>query len=150
MRTNAEGRFEPSIAHPHGGDTHLYLVAQSGTPTANKAGGANPAIALVTVLGNKPLAKGTINEMTTVASVWTHDQFIDGTAIKGQPVQLKIAEGNVPSFVDLATGGWGTTIQDRSTAVRRPSWPTSPPCLMRWPLAGCVTQVKTDACTALY
>ena len=41
--------------------------------------------------------------MTTVASVWTHNQFIDGTAIKGQPLQLKIAAGNVPSFVDLQT-----------------------------------------------
>ena len=50
--------------------------------------------------------------MTTIASVWTHNQFIDGTVIKGQPLQLKIAAGNVPSFVDLATGGWGSTIQD--------------------------------------
>ena len=40
--------------------------------------------------------------MTTVASVWTNAQFIDGTAIKGHALGLKIAAGNVPSFVDLA------------------------------------------------
>ena len=47
-----------------------------------------------------------------MASVWTHAQFLDGTAIKGHALGLKIAAGNVPSFVDLQTGGWGATIQD--------------------------------------
>jgi hypothetical protein len=41
--------------------------------------------------------------------VWTHNQFIDGAAIKGQPIEIKIAAGNVPSFVDLQTVGWGTS-----------------------------------------
>ena len=72
----------------------------------------------MTVLGAKAPAKVTINEMTTIASVWTHNQFIDGTAIKGQPLQLKIAAGNVPSFVDLATGGWGD--DDPGPAQQRP------------------------------
>ena len=48
-----------------------------------------------------------VRRMTTVASVWTHAQFIDGAAIKGNALGLRIAAGNVPSFVDLATGGWG-------------------------------------------
>ena len=84
--TDAEGRFELNIAHPHGGEPHLYLVAQGGQPTANKGARDNPAIALVTVLGAKPPAKAVINEMTTIASVWTHNQFIEGTAIKGRPL----------------------------------------------------------------
>jgi len=46
-----------------------------------------------------------------VASVWTHAQFLNGVAIKGHALSLKIAAGNVPNFVDLQTGGWGTTIQ---------------------------------------
>jgi hypothetical protein len=58
------------------------LVAKGGTPATNKAGGDNPAIALIGVVGAKPPATVTINEMTTVASVWTHNQLIDGTAIK--------------------------------------------------------------------
>ena len=46
-----------------------------------------------------------------MASVWTHAQFLNGVAIKGHALSLKIAAGNVPNFVDLQTGGWGTTIQ---------------------------------------
>jgi hypothetical protein len=64
------------------------------------------------VLGNQPPAKVTINEFTTIASVWTYTQFIDGTGIKGPALGLCIAAGNVPNFVDLATGGYGTIIPD--------------------------------------
>ena len=111
-RTNAEGRFELSIAHPHGGDTHLYLVAKGGIPSANKAGGDNPAIALMTLLGNKPPAKVTVNELTTVASAFTAARFINGEAISGNPLGLRIAAGNVPNLVDPATGGWGKVLLD--------------------------------------
>ena len=60
-----------------------------------------PLSRFMTVLGGKPPATVTINELTTVASVWTHDQFLDGTAIKGPALGLRIAAGNVPNFVDL-------------------------------------------------
>jgi hypothetical protein len=36
--------------------------------------------------------------MTTVASVWTNAQFIDGTAVKGDALGLRIAAGNVGNF----------------------------------------------------
>ena len=137
-RTDAEGRFDLGVHHTHGGDAPLYLVAQGGRATANKAGGDNPAIALMTVLGTKPPAKVVINEMTTIASVWTHNQFIEGTAIKGPPLQLKIAAGNVPSFVDLATGGWGTTIQDPLNGSQTPTMANF--ATLADALAGCVTQ----------
>jgi len=90
----------------------LYVVANGGEATVGKGSGDNPAIAFLTVLGNKAPDRVTLNEMTTVASVWTHIQFLDGTAIKGHALSLKIAAGNVPSFVDLPTGRWGTAIQD--------------------------------------
>jgi hypothetical protein len=48
-----------------------------------------------------------VNEFTTIASVWTATQFLDGTAMSGKALGLKIAAGNVPNFVDLETGGWG-------------------------------------------
>src|SRR5437868_6000818 len=32
--------------------------------------------------------------------------------VYGHALGLKIAAGNVPSFIDLQTGGWGTAIQD--------------------------------------
>ena len=128
--------------------TSLYLVAQGGQSAANKAAGNNPAIGLITVLGSKAPATVTINEMTTVASVWTHNQFIDGTAIQGQPLQLKIAAGNVPSFVNLATGGWGGTIQDPLNSGQTPTMANF--ATLASVLAGCVTQVRPDACQTVF
>jgi hypothetical protein len=82
-RTRADGRFELRTPETPGSDVVLYLVAKGGEATVNKGTGDNPAIALLAVLGNRPPAKIAINEMTTVASVWTNAQFLDGTAIKG-------------------------------------------------------------------
>jgi hypothetical protein len=65
--------------------------------------------------------------MTTVASAWTNNQFLDGTAIKGHALGLRIAAGNVPNFVDLDTGGWGVAFKTRSTAARRRQWGRNAP-----------------------
>ncbi len=120
-RTGDDGRFQLRTDAARGKDTVLYLVAKGGQATANKGSADNPAIALMTVLGAKPPARVVINEMTTVASVWTHAQFLDGTAIKGHALGLKIATGNVPNFVDLATGGWGEAIQGPLNSSQTPT-----------------------------
>ena len=60
--------------------------------------------------------------MTTIASVWTHAQFLDGTAIKGPALGLRIAAGNVHNFVDLATGG-GAAISDALNGAQTPTMP---------------------------
>ena len=109
-KTGEDGRFEVHVSGSQG-DAILYLVATGGEAKAT-GGGDNPAVALITVLGSMPPAKVVINEFTTVASVWTHAQFLDGTAIKGHALGLHIAAGNVPNFVNLETGGWGGVIQD--------------------------------------
>jgi hypothetical protein len=83
VRSGADGRFAFGSARAPDKDAVWYLVAQGGQPTANKAAGNNPAIAMMTVLGSKPPARVTINEFTTIASVWTHNQVIDGKVIKG-------------------------------------------------------------------
>ena len=80
----------------------LYLIAE----------GPNPAIALMTTLGTAPPQRVTINEHTTIASAWTAAQFMNGTALKGDALGLRIAAGNVPNLVDLETGGVGPVIQD--------------------------------------
>ena len=97
------------------------MIAKGGQFGANAQGGDNPAIALMTVIGSKPPVTVTINEMTTVASVWTHAQFLDGSVIKGPPLSLRIAAGNVPNFVDLQTGGWGAAIQDPLNSGQTPT-----------------------------
>ena len=147
-RTDADGRFTVSAAGTPGTDAILYLIAKGGQPAANKGGGDNPAIAMMTVLGSKPPAKVTINEMTTIASVWTHNQFIDGTAIKGPALALRIAAGNVPNFVDLETGDYGTTILDALNSAQTPTMANF--ATLANVLAGCITQVKADACSSVF
>ena len=126
----------------------LYLIAKGGQPSANAQGGDNPAIALMAVVGGNAPATVTINEMTTVASVWTHTQFLDGSAIKGPALSLRIAAGNVPNFVDLQTGGWGATIQDPLNSGQTPTMANF--ATLADVLAGCVTRVTPDACPKLY
>jgi hypothetical protein len=147
-RTGTDGRFVLVAPGAVSADASLYLVAKGGRAGADRSGGDNLAIALVTVLGKKVPASVTINEMTTVASVWTHNQFIDGESIKGQSLQLKIAAGNVPSFVDLGTGGWGGTIQDPLNSGQTPTMANF--ATLSNALAGCVTRVRPDACLTLF
>jgi hypothetical protein len=47
-----------------------------------------------------------------VASAFTNARFISGDAISGNSLGLRIAAGNVPNLVDLATGGWGKVLLD--------------------------------------
>jgi hypothetical protein len=146
-RTGADGSF--TLNSTGGGSAaSLYLIAKGGQTKANAPGGDNPAIALMTVIGGKLPGTITINEMTTVASVWTHAQFLNGTVIKGEPLSLRIAAGNVPNFVDLQTGGWGTTIQDPLNGGQTPTMANF--ATLADALAGCVTRVTADACPQLY
>jgi hypothetical protein len=147
-RTGADGQFALNTASAPGKDDILYLVAKGGEPAANRASGDNPAIALMTVPGSEPPTSVTINEMTTVASVWTHAQFIDGTAIQGHALGLRIAARNVPNFVNLETGGWGGMIQDALNSNQTPTMANF--ATLSTVMAGCITRVKTDACSSLF
>ena len=99
-QTGSDGRFELGADETPSAGVSLYLVAKGGVATVSKGSSDNPAIALLTVLGNTPPAKVVINQLTTVASVRTNAQFLDGTAIKGHALGQRIAAGNVPNFVD--------------------------------------------------
>ncbi len=144
-RTGNDGRFEVRVSASQ--DVILYLVATGGEPTANR-GGDNPAIALMTVVGSRPPASVVINEMTTVASVWTHAQFLEGTTIKGHALGLRIAAGNLPNFVDVETGGWGGAIQDPLNSGQTPTMANF--ATLADLLSGCVNRVKADACSSLF
>jgi hypothetical protein len=110
MSTGPDGSFTLNTIGGTGAAS-LYLIANGGY---NQQGGDNPAIALMTVIGDKPPATVTINEMTTVASVWTHAQFLEGSTIKGPALGLRVAAGNVPNLVDLETGGFGSVVLDNT------------------------------------
>src|SRR5215469_13267686 len=144
-QTGADGRF---VLTGDSNGASLYLIAKGGRPTVNATSGDNPAIGLMTVLGGTVPANTVINEMTTVASVWTHAQFLNDDGIRGNALGLKIAAGNVPSFVDLQTGGWGSAIQDPLNSAQTPTMANF--ATLADLLAGCATQVKADACPELY
>jgi hypothetical protein len=147
-RTSSDGRFALASDETVGADVTLYVVAKGGVPSGNSGSGDNPAIAMLSVLGNSPPSTVVINEMTTVASVWTHNQFIDGTAIKGHALGLRIAAGNVPSFVDLQTGGRGPIIQDPLNSGQTPTMANF--ATLSDLLSGCATRMKPDACSRLF
>ena len=147
-QTGEDGRFTISLGGPVSPQHSLYLVARGGEPAANKGAGDNPAIALIAVIGNQPPAKVIVNEFTTVASVWTNAQFLDGNALQGNPLGLRIAAGNVPNFVDLATGGYGVMIQDPLNSTQTPTIANF--ATIADVIAGCVTRVRDDACRRLF
>lgn len=147
-QTGSDGRFELGTDETPSADVSLYLVAKGGVATVNKGSSDNPAIALLTVLGNTPPTTVVINEMTTVASVWTNAQFLDGTALKGYALGLRIAAGNVPNFVSLETGGYGVMIQDGFNSTETPTMANF--ATLSSVLAGCTTRVKADACDSLF
>ena len=144
-RSGADGRF--TITAPDAPtDSSLYLLAQGGR-TGNR-GNDNAAIALLAVLGPTAPAQVTLNEFTTIASVVTHAQFIDGRSIKGSPLALRIAAGNVPNFVDLASGGWGGPIQDPLNSSQTPTMANF--ATLASLLAACIAPVASDACARLF
>ncbi len=146
--TNSDGRFELATQENTGTEVVLYLTTKGGAAAVNKGSGDNPQAVMLSVLGNAPPPNVIVNEMTTVASVWTLNQFIEGTAIKGYALGLKIAAGNVPSFVDLQTGGWGATIQDPLNGSQTPTMANF--ATLADALSGCITRVITNACDNLF
>ena len=111
-QTGDDGRFTLNYQSPGGPEGISYLVAKGGRPAAKQPSGDDPALALMTVLGSKAPPKVVINELTTVASAFTAARFINGEAIFGNPLGLRIAAGNVPNLVDPATGSWGKVLLD--------------------------------------
>ncbi|MGO9829788.1 MAG: hypothetical protein ACLPJH_06570 [Myxococcaceae bacterium] len=86
--------------------------------------------------------------MTTVASAWTGAQFLNGTALSGKALGLRIAAGNVPNLVDLETGALGPVIQDPLNSSRTTTLATFN--TLGNLLAGCIARVHGDACAKLF
>jgi len=107
-----DGSFELPIAGGADGAGVLYLLAKGGKAKVVAGTGPNPAIALLATLGQATLQRVTINERTTVASVRTAAQFLEGDVLRGKTLGLRISAGNVANLVDLETGGLGPVIQD--------------------------------------
>ncbi len=147
-KTADDGSFVVSSDETAGLGASLYLVAKGGVASVNKSGGDNPALVFLSALGGAPPAKVVVNEMTTVASVWTNAQFLNGAAIKGPALSLGIAAGNVHNFVDLTTGGYGDTIANGLNSAQTPTLANF--ATLSNVLAGCATRVEATACDSLF
>lgn len=101
-KTGANGSF--AIRDVPASDGNVFYLTTRGGSAAN--------VSLLSVLGAEPPPKVVVNELTTVASAFTSARFINGTAISGNPLGLRIAAGNAPNLVDPATGTWGKVIID--------------------------------------
>ncbi len=75
-------------------------------------------VVLLAVLGSKPPEQVVVNELTTVASAFTAARFIRAESISGNPLGLRIAAMNVPNFVNLQSGSWGSVIIDGLNLTR--------------------------------
>lgn len=146
--TGEDGAFNLQFDARQAESGVLYLIAKGGEAMVAGSRGANPAIALMATLGSKAPKEATINELTTVASVWTGAQFLKGDALSGHALGLKIAAGNVPNLVDITTGGWGPAIQDPLNSTQTNSLATLN--TLGGLIAGCITRVQEDACTGLF
>jgi hypothetical protein len=119
-KTDDQGAFKLDAGQA-AADSVLYVIAKGGRPKAAATNNANDTIALLAVLNSTPPKTVTVNEFTTVASVWTSAQFLKGDVLSGPKLGLRIAAGNVPNFVNLETGGYGDTIQDALNSTHTPT-----------------------------
>ena len=112
--TDSQGQFKLTLsscgARP---TTEMYLFAFGGVPNTNDCSMSNNALELSATLGplrNLDDTSVTVNEVTTVASVWALNQFLssDGETLDdhGNPTGLANAAMAVTSknLVDTATG----------------------------------------------
>lgn len=134
LQTDAQGRFTfedaPGSADAH---TSYYITAQKAQ------------LGLLSVLGDSWSGPLVVNELTTVASVFTHAQFINGTTISGPARGLQIAAGNVHNFANLQTGNWGDVIVDANNSTE--STTLARTNTLANLISLCATPEKAAACT---
>lgn len=145
--TGADGKFEVAFERPGAGAV-VYAIAREGIPQGKR--NPNPAIALLTVIGNvdKRPQSITINELTTVASVWTNAQFLDGSSITGNETGINNAARNVENIVNIETGEPGSVIKNRVNGSRTTA--LAGVNTLGNILSTCVTLSSDEACANLF
>ncbi len=141
-KSDEQGNFKLDVGQPTH-DTIFYVVAKGGAPKAATNSITADTICLMTVLGSTLPKTVAINEFTTIASVWTAAQFLQGDVLSGRMLGLQIAASNVPNFADLETGGYGEAIQDPLNSTQSPTMANFG--TLANVLAGAVTQITPDA-----
>jgi streptogramin lyase len=106
--SNADGRFRLK-ARPRARDGIVqYVIARHGE--------SDKMLAMLGTPGDTP-GNVVVNELTTIASIWTNAQFIEGDTISGNDVGLTAAARNIPNLVDLETGQLGEVVQNHANGL---------------------------------
>ena len=132
--TGPDGKLYPRYSPGGTGTASLYLIAKGGH---NQQGGDNAAIALMTVIGDKPPATVTINEMTTVASVWTARAVPRRRHDQDRRSACALPPATCRTSLILATGGYGTRSRTRLNSTQTPTMANF--ATLSSVMAGCAT-----------
>ncbi len=105
--TDSQGEFF-ILRNEDSRQSPLYLIAR---------GTENSPVALMAVVNLDKTTSShtrhiTINELTTVAAVWTTAQFLDGDLLTGNAVGLHNAIGNANNLIDATTGDVAPLVMD--------------------------------------
>ncbi len=110
VESDSYGKFSiPATYHCPSPSAQIYLVARGGNPGLS-SGTNNTALALAAVLGScnsLSAAPISVNEVTTVGSVWPLAHYMTGPIDVGSAVDdtsFLSAVSSVPEFVNLAEG----------------------------------------------
>ena len=121
--TDTNGGFSLTFALPPSGV--LYVVARGGSPTQSTSStpGALRLLSVVGVLGgggvpSQTLSAVTVNELTTVATVYSLSQFFSASGISGPGPGLENAAATVFSLANPATGLPGAVVTDSDNGAR--------------------------------
>lgn len=120
--TDSEGNFNIKFSRPSESGI-IYAVARGGKPRGSITD--NEALAFLTVIGevNDRPDFVTLNELTTIASVWTYAQFLTGSSIVGNGTGIYNAAANVRNIADVETGALGGVIRNAVNGPRTNALP---------------------------
>jgi streptogramin lyase len=107
-RTTTKGTFQfGGLAAP---DTGFYYFTSTG---GEIDGTSAPYYAGLAVLRDNQQGPVTINELTTIGSLWPlAAQFTEGQGISGSANGLLVGSQHVQNLVDVSTGTFGSTVLD--------------------------------------
>ena len=145
-KSGNDGSFLLSTPETLGADVSLYLVAKGGQAKGN---GDNPAIALLTVLGNTPPAKvvdqrddhGRVGVDERPVSRRHHDERLTRSACASPRAMCRTSSISKPAAT-------AAMIQDGFNSTQTPTMANF--ATLSSVLAGCTTRVKADACANLF
>ena len=142
-QTGDDGRF--TLSAEGSPDRILYLVATGGEPAANKAGGDNPAIALISVSAASPRHMWS----STSSRLWHRcgptRNLSTAPRLRATRSVFASPRATYPTS-SIFKRGVGGAIQDPLNGSQTPTMANF--ATLADLLSGCVTRVKPDACSS--